>query len=216
VTTTLFVLAAVLAVGDWLAVERRLTHLEYILKPLALALLVGAAATANLYFDQWWVVAALGLGLLGDVGLMLSDDRKAGPDLPFLLGLGSFGLGHVCYIAAFLRFGIDGPHVVDGVLIVLGVAVLCIGPVLSGARRVGGIELSVVVAAYAGLLSAMAVIAIGTGLLLTAIGGLLFLISDTLIGTQRFVRPLPHGDLAVMVTYHAAQILMVAGLVLGF
>ena len=215
-TTTFFVLAAVFAVCDWIAVERRLHHLEYILKPLTLALLVAAAATAKLYFDQSWVIAALGFGLLGDVGLMLSDDHKRGPDLPFLLGLGSFGVGHVCWIVAFLRFGVDGPHMVAGLLVIVGVAILSVPPVLAGTHRIGGIELTIVVAAYAGLLSAMTVIAIGTGLLLTAIGGVLFLASDTLIATQRFVRPVPHGNLAVMTTYHAAQILILAGLVLGF
>jgi uncharacterized membrane protein YhhN len=216
VTTTLFILAAVAAVGDWFAVLRHLYRLEYILKPLTLALLIAAAATADLYFVKGWVIAALAFGLLGDVGLMLSDEHKPGPDTPFMLGLGSFLFGHICYVAAFLRYGVDGLHVIAGLLIVAGVAVLTLPDVLSGAKRVGGVELAAVLGAYALMLSSMTVFAIGIGLLLTALGGILFLASDTLIAAQRFIRSVPHGKLLVMVTYHLAQIFIVAGLVLAF
>jgi uncharacterized membrane protein YhhN len=72
-----------------------------------------------------------------------------------------------------------------------------------------------VVAAYAGVLAAMAVLAVGTASVLTGIGGLLFLASDTLLAEDRFVRPRRYGDVLVIVTYHLAQGLILAGLIVG-
>ena len=45
----------------------------------------------------------------------------------------------------------------------------------------------------------------------TAVGALLFFVSDYLIARDRFVRPLPWAPLAIMVLYHLGQ----AGLVLS-
>ena len=78
-TVALLVVAGLAALGDWVAVDRRLTHLEYLLKPLVLALLIAAAATADLGVVAPWIVAALAFGLVGDVGLMLSDKHATRP-----------------------------------------------------------------------------------------------------------------------------------------
>ena len=64
--------------------------------------------------------------------------------------------------------------------------------------------------------AAMTVLAAGTQHVLTAIGGLLFLVSDTTLARNRFVARVPHGDLLVHVTYHLAQFLIVLGLVVEF
>jgi uncharacterized membrane protein YhhN len=213
VIVSLFVLAALSAAGDWFAVARRLYRLEYILKPLTMAFLVAAAISANLYFIHGWVIAAVVFGLLGDVGLMLSKGRT---DLPFILGLGSFLVGHVCYIAAFVRLHLDGLHVIAGLLVVFGAALISLPAVLGGARRLGGTELATVVALYAGALSAMTVLAVGTGLLLTALGGVLFLASDSLIAWERFATPVPRGRLLIIVSYHLAQGLILIGLIRAF
>ena len=60
------------------------------------------------------------------------------------------------------------------------------------------------------VVSAMGIVAAGTGLLVTAIGGALFVVSDALLGWGRFVGPAPGGRVLVHVTYHLGQ----AGLVL--
>jgi len=210
VPVALLVLAALVAVGDWVAVELRLFRIEYVLKPLTLALLVAAAATADLGDPKPWVVAALALGLLGDVGLMLSDGS---PDLPFLAGLGAFLLGHVCYVIAFLFAGVRGLDLLAGLLVAAGIAALALPPVLRGAARSAGRPFAAVVAGYALFLAAMTTLAVGTAQLAVAAGGALFLVSDTLIARERFVARLPHGDLAVIVTYHLAQGLILVGLI---
>lgn len=215
-TVVLLALTGVSAVGDWFAVARRLFRLEYLLKPLTMVMLIVAAAEADLPVVKGWVLAALAFGLLGDIGLMLSDKAAAKPDAPFLLGLASFLVGHVCYLAAFARHGVHGKGIVAGGLIVAGAAVLVLPKVVSGARRAGGIELAAVVAVYAATLAAMTILAVGTSAIATAAGGVLFLASDLLIAVQRFVGGVRHGSLLVIVTYHAAQVLIVVGLIRSF
>lgn len=215
-TVVLLALTGAVAVSDWCAVGRRLFRLEYVLKPLTMAVLIAAAASADMPVVKVWIIAALAFGLLGDVGLMLSNKGASKPDLPFMLGLGSFLVGHICYLAAFARYGIHGKAIIAGALIVVGAAVVTLPRVLAGAQRAGGRELAAVVSLYAAALSAMAVLAVGTSIVATAIGGLLFLASDMLIAIERFVTKLRFGSLAVIVTYHAAQVLIVVGLIHSF
>ena len=213
-TVTLLAAAAALAVGDWVAVHLRLFRVEYLVKPATLALLVAAACVADLGPSKPWVVAALALGLLGDVGLMLSKDGR--PDPPFLAGLGAFLAGHVCYLVAFLRHGVHGVDLLAGGLVVLGVAGLALPAVLRGAARAAGREFAGVVAGYAAVLAAMTVLGVGTGAIATALGAVLFLCSDTVLARARFVARMPHGELLVITTYHAAQFLILLGLVRTF
>ena len=211
-TVALLVVAGVLALVDWVAVARSLRRLEYLAKPLTLIALILAATSADLPEIKGWVVAALVLGLLGDIGLMLASAEDGPPDLPFLLGLGSFLLGHACYLIAFALYGLHGWQLLAGVLIASGSAALLLPRVLSGARRVGGRSLAAVVAGYAIALSAVAALGVGTAAIATAIGAVLFLTSDSLIAQDRFVSRVPRGPLAVIVTYHLAQGLILIGL----
>jgi len=58
----------------------------------------------------------------------------------------------------------------------------------------------------------MAVVGWATGLMLVALGATLFVASDTVLALGRFGQERPWTRLAVMVTYHLAQALLVAGL----
>jgi uncharacterized membrane protein YhhN len=217
VTVALFVLSGVAALGDWAAVARRRHRAEAVLKPLTLALLVAAAASADLGSAKPWVLAALALGLVGDVALLFSPDepvRPAGDELDpaFLIGLAAFLLGHVAYLVAFARHGLHGWQAVAGVLVVAGTVVLAMSRVLRGANVHGGRLLAGLVAAYACVLGAMVVLAFATAAIATAIGGAVFLASDTTLAWNRFVQPLARGPLIVIVTYHVAQLMIVIGL----
>jgi uncharacterized membrane protein YhhN len=211
-TAVLLIVAGVVAIGDWIAVHLRLFHLEYLLKPATLAVLVAAAVVADLGDIKPWVVAALVLGLLGDVGLMLSD---GGTDPPFLAGLGAFLLGHVCYVIAFVSAGLQGLATLAGLLVTGGIAGLALPAVLRGAARSAGTVFAGIVGGYAATLAAMTVLGVGTGIVATAIGAVSFLCSDTLIARDRFVGRVPHGKLLIIVTYHVAQALILIGLGYG-
>jgi uncharacterized membrane protein YhhN len=130
----------------------------------------------------------------------------------FVPGLGSFLLAHVTYIVGLVLSGLEPV----GVLV--GLAVVAVAFALVGARIVAGVRrsepaLGPPVLAYMGVISAMLVCAIGTGAPLAIAGAVLFYASDALIGWGRFVEARPWGDLAVMVTYHLGQVLLVLFLV---
>jgi uncharacterized membrane protein YhhN len=211
-TVALLVIAGVLALGDWAAVHLRLFHLEYLLKPATMVVLAAAAVVGDLGDIKPWVVGALVLGLLGDVGLMLSD---GGTDPPFIAGLGSFLFGHICYVIAFALVGVDGLPTIAGLLVVGGIAGLTLPAVIRGAAQSAGAVFAGIVGGYAAMLAAMTVLGVGTGIVATAIGAVSFLCSDTLIARDRFVAHVPHGKVAIIVTYHLAQFLILIGLVYG-
>lgn len=211
-TLGLFLAAGLVALADWAAVAQRRGHLEYLLKPLTLLLLVVAAATADLGAGQAWIVAGLAFGLLGDVALMLPDRAEGVTDSYFVLGLGSFLLGHVCYVVGFVTRGVHPLFLLAGLLFVGGVAALTLPRVLAGVRRAEDGQLLVAVVAYTVVLAVMVICAIGTGGILTTVGAVLFLGSDTVLAYDRFVTPLARGPLLVIVSYHLAQLLIVLGL----
>ena len=74
------------------------------------------------------------------------------------------------------------------------------------------------VAAYVLVIALMAAQAIGRATVLrdgpsvlVAVGAGFFMLSDSLLATNRFVQPLPMAQVGVLATYYAAQALIVAG-----
>jgi uncharacterized membrane protein YhhN len=230
VSAVVVVTAAVAAsaVVDWWAVAKQRRGIELVAKPLTLALLIVVAALARLGDAKPWVVIALVLGLVGDVALMFASgahtaegegpteaDEDSGGELDraFLVGLGAFLLGHLAYYGAFIAHGVHVGTFLLGVVLVAGASAFAVPRVLRGARAAGGSALANAVGGYAVVLAVMVALAVGTSVLFTAVGGLVFLVSDTTLAWNRFVRPLRNGPLAVIVTYHLAQLWIVAGLI---
>lgn len=202
----LLALALVVAVGDWVAVSREHKVLEYVCKPLTMVVLI--AATLALDVDdtavRTWFLVALVLCLLGDVLLMLPQDL-------FVFGLASFLLGHVAYIVGMHVDGVDATRLGIGAVLVLGAMAVIGLRILRGVRSGPEPELTGPVVAYMTVISAMVASAIGTGHVAGVAGAMSFYASDALIAWNRFLRETRHGHLAVMVTYHLAQV----GLVLS-
>ncbi|WP_314415809.1 lysoplasmalogenase [Streptomyces kroppenstedtii] len=175
-------------------------------KPLLMPLL---AVYAHLRGGPRPLVGALLCGWGGDV-LLLLDAEPA-----FLAGMASFAAGHVCYLLLFTKLGNPGkpgegnaPRRRAGRLtaaayaLALLVTVALLWPGLPA-------DLRGPVAAYSLLLTAMAYGATGLGPVAAA-GGALFMLSDTLIATGVADRPQPpRPDLWIMLTYLAAQYLLV-------
>ena len=194
-------MAAVFGVADWLAVWRGSKALEYLAKPLATAALVGVALTLVPEDERMrtWFVVALVLSLAGDAFLML-------PRNLFVAGLASFLLGHVAYVVGF---GVDRAWPWIAAVAMVGAAVGT--PIVRALRRDGQTELLGPVLAYMAVISAMVACAVGNGDPRAVVGAALFMLSDSLIAWNRFVRPLAWAPVTIMVTYHLAQ----AGLVLS-
>lgn len=197
----------VVAVADWVAVALERRTVEYVLKPLTMAVLIAAAIAADPVVSgpaRGWILAGLVCSLVGDVFLMLEDH--------FVEGLAAFLVGHVAYVVALWQLGVEWPRFAVGVVLV-AVLVAVIGrPIVVGARRRDE-RLTIPVGAYITVISVMVASAIGTGIWIAVVGAGLFYASDAVIGISRFVRDFPHSRLVVMTTYHLGQIGLVLALV---
>jgi alkenylglycerophosphocholine hydrolase len=209
----LLALALVAAAGNWIAVERGPKLLEYVCKPLTLALLLATALALDPADDgvRTWFVIALGLCLLGDVFLMLPQDL-------FVPGLASFLLGHLAYVGGFLSDGMVTSRLGIGILVVT-VAIAVIGTTILRHVRAGSDPaMAGPVTAYMLVISVMVACAVGVGSPLAIVGAGLFYASDSLIAWNRFVSPdgtgpTAHPRLAIMTTYHLAQVALVLSLI---
>jgi len=197
--------AAVAAGADWFAVATRRRAVEQVAKP-AYVILLGAFAWL-LHADQAvsgiFLLAALGFCLVGDV-LLLSDSDRA-----FGLGLVAFLLAHLAFMAAVVCMPRAAPiwaGVAASVVVVLLLVALVFWPL---ARRDMAEGLPPTI--YALVLGAFVAVAWWSGHLLVGIGASLFLVSDGVLAVQRFWREVFGGGVLVMVTYHAALLLVVLG-----
>ncbi|MEX2293686.1 MAG: lysoplasmalogenase [Acidimicrobiales bacterium] len=204
----LLTLAFVVAAGDWHAVFHGNKPLEYLCKPLTMVLLFGAALAldpADPTVRAWFLVA-IALCLVGDVLLMVPKDM-------FVLGLGSFLLGHLAYIGGLVASGVDGPRLAVGTGIVV-VALLLIGRrIMQGVQRGAEPELTGPVLSYMAVISVMVASAIGSGSAWATAGAVSFYASDALIAWNRFLRETAYGRLVIIVTYHVAQVGLVLSLI---
>lgn len=203
----IWVLPAVLALVDWYAVARDDRRTERWAKPAVLtslmvtALVLGAAGSGT----GWWLLVALFFGLLGDIAL-LSDTVPR-----FKAGVVAFLVGHLAYVACFVALGLPRPAWAWLGLVPLAVALVATRGVVPGVNRAAGGTAATMVAAYSGVIGAMLVTAWLTGEPLVALGATIFVASDSILSIDRFVRPLPHARLVLMVTYHVGQALIVLG-----
>ena len=209
--------AVVLAVVDWVAVwtgGRAGLAIERIAKPGVMVALLAAALLGHAWSPEAqavrpWLVLALVASLAGDV-LLLPPGR-------FIPGLVAFLVAHLAYLVAFVQLPGQVPWLVAGVAGAL-VVVATVGRLLVRAAR--GAGLAGPVLAYLVAICLMAVVATRTGDPFAILGAWLFVASDAMLGWGRLRTPapgMPRGGgrrlgVAVMVTYHLAQVLLVLAL----
>ena len=151
------------------------------------------------------LMAAAFFSLGGDVFLMIPGDY-------FIPGLASFLVAHVFYIALFKQGHTWFPS--KGAL----AAVLGFGAVMYAIlwSSLGDPILKGAVAAYVTVISLMTAQAIGRAKVngdaasrWVAFGGCIFMVSDSLIAINKFLTPVPLSALWILLTYYAAQMLIV-------
>lgn len=212
-TTTAWILlavAAVVAVTDWTAVVIGNDRLRYVAKPLTLVMVI-AAALALQPVDptmRTWFVIGLVFGLIGDVFLMLPDEKW------FVFGLGSFLICHLCYIPGFIAGGVDRTWAIVGG-VVIAAAVSAVGPRVWRGARARDAALAAPVAVYIAVISAMVAFAVGSTVPLAIAGAALFYLSDLMIGWSSFVGDVTGSGLFIITTYHVAQALLVISLAIA-
>lgn len=206
-TAAWFELFAGAAIIDWVAVAGERKSLEYVFKPLAVAALIAAALTMEVddAAQRAWFVAALGFSLGGDVFLMLRRDL-------FVAGLGSFLVAHLCYIAGFAVAGVSPVRAGAAAIVAVMVASVALRRILWSLDQGSKRALKAPVVAYAIAISAMVAAAVGAGGVVAPAGAVSFYVSDFLIAWSRFVLDFAGAKTLIIVTYHLAQLALVASL----
>jgi uncharacterized membrane protein YhhN len=130
----------------------------------------------------------------------------------FIPGLASFLVAHLFYIALF-RQGQPWFPSRRALVIVLAFGAATYAVLWSSLQDP---VLKIAVSAYVIAISLMAAQAMGRAVALgdnasrwVAVGAGVFMLSDSLIAMNRFLQPLPLAPLWILLTYYAAQILIV-------
>jgi alkenylglycerophosphocholine/alkenylglycerophosphoethanolamine hydrolase len=209
------IIVLVLAIIDWIAADKKWKAIEYVTKPATMLALFGWIwQSTGLGGTMLWFTLGAVFCMAGDVFLMLPWDM-------FIFGLLAFLLGHVCYMVGLNN---TAPYINlwGGLLIILlGIYLLWLYPKLAnGLSANGKMGLKVPVLIYSLVISLMVYSALMTwtrpswsmvSAIFVSLGAVLFYASDSMLAWDRFLKPLPHARLWVMVTYHLGQI----GIILG-
>lgn len=157
------------------------------------------------------VVAALIFGWIGDVFLLFKN-RK----IYMLLGIVAFALGHIFYIGAMLS-AYPSLHVL--MLIPIALCVIWMTfmykkllPYAPKSLRKPGLIYALLLSGTCLSALYLALITGKAACIVAFIGGLFFMLSDTLLTGQQYRKELTHGNFYVMLTYIIAQTLLVLGL----
>ncbi|MCL2540903.1 MAG: lysoplasmalogenase [Nocardioidaceae bacterium] len=207
-TVALAVLTGLVALADWTAVVRERKDLETWLKPAVLVLLIltVVAAGALGHTAGVWLAVALVLGLVGDVALL--DDTV---ESRFITGLAAFLVGHLAYVVCFVILGLTMGWWLAGGIAVMVVALAVGNGVLPGAMREDGWALVVPIAVYMAVIAAMTITAWLTQEWWIAVGASIFVVSDSSLAINKFVKPFRGARPLIMTTYHVGQALIAVG-----
>jgi len=177
----------------------------------AMAILLAVAASCHpIIRERRWLVPALLLSALGDFLLAIPWWTPA-----FVCGLGAFLVAHLCYLGALLPLRAN-----TGLTRIAAVAIVIVACVIMLARfwpKLVADGLTIPVAVYITVLGAMVCSALVARLptVWTALGAVLFAVSDGMIGVGQFVLGSPALELPIWWVYAASQVLITAGFFFG-
>lgn len=193
------------------------TWLVIATKPLLLSLLIAVfflQSTSSTGYFRRMVLAALFFSWLGDV-LLLFQQRDASF---FLSGLVSFLAAHVCYILAFRRTTVQHSLTILNEKPWLILIFIAYGAGFYFLIRDGLGEMMVPVMLYMVVILMMSLVALNRfrrveyhSFLLVFAGALCFMASDSLLAINKFFVSFPLSGFLIMLTYIAAQYLIVKG-----
>ena len=144
------------------------------------------------------VLTALFFCLLGDIALLW--------DNAFLLGLGFFLIAHLLFIRAFIaRFKMKFHWIALAIATILAITTLYfIWPKVSGILQIAILSYVLVIGLMSSLSMSIALFKRSKIRLQLGLGGLLFMISDALLGINAFVNPIPFASILILATYWGA------------
>ncbi len=165
---------------------------------------------------NWLLILALIFGYLGDIALMIGREGKW-----FMMGLGSFLIGHIFYIIAFLLSITDITQFpIGGFLLFLPSILIALIFIYMIKGKMGDLQTPTLI--YIVVITIMSITATlrfaefqGPAFYMVWIGSLLFMIADGIIALDKFHKEIPHSRVYVMIPYGLAQFLIVQGILYG-
>lgn len=193
--------------------------LQYVCKPLMMVVLSSwFFFNSRRMGDRFTLLVQTGLffSLIGDIALMFQHYDE----FNFLVGLGAFAIGLLCYTLAFAQNIADaggGP----GMLVSIGLSIVLVTySAVFGSMVLSDVEDDVLVPAgfYAVVITLMGVAAAlrfgrtyMASFVMVFLGAIFFIASDSILATAHFVRLVEHANWSVVLTYAIAQYLIAFG-----
>jgi alkenylglycerophosphocholine hydrolase len=216
-----FFAALAFAFLDWASTWKGWKIRLYIAKPATLLfLIIWTYQLTHWQAGMLWFGIALVFSLLGDIALMLNARY-------FMLGLASFLFAHLCFLIGFNQHPLPLTLGTILIAIIVGISAARVLRTLKpGLMKVPrGKRFLTAVVFYGLTLTLMVFSALVTFFradwnvlpaALCACGAVFFYVSDSLLGYDRFVAKVKHGQSYVHLTYHLGQIGLVTGAMLHF
>lgn len=130
----------------------------------------------------------------------------------FIIGLTSFLIGHLFYIAAFRKTNVaKTPASVKIILLTYGFAMLVW--IAGSVFRAGDTVLAVAVCAYIAVILTMGWTSFRTSSNFAIAGAISFMASDSVLAINKFVIDVPYSHILIMTTYYGAQLLIALSIV---
>ena len=166
-------------------------------------------------YPGYWFGAGLVFSLVGDVFLLLRTRF-------FIAGLVSFLIAHMFYIIGFSYGSIQlNEWGFIPLLLVIGLVIIAYPRIIGSIRRrlehkklwlpVVLYMLTITIMFFSAMLTWFREPWSSQAAIFVSGGAMLFTVSDTVLATGRFLRPVPYGNFLVMFTYHLGQLGITAG-----
>jgi len=172
-------------------------NLIYVFKPLTTALIIVVAVlsgTNNVSVYLYVIIGALFFSLLGDIFLMLDDSK-------FLYGLISFLTAHILFLVAFLFKGVFFTWWIVLIAVLIGGTLYMILYPSLGKMKIPVLIYVTIIFAMTWAAWENQIQINNQGTLLAALGTLFFVVSDSNLAFNKFVKKYKPAEFIVLSTY---------------
>jgi alkenylglycerophosphocholine/alkenylglycerophosphoethanolamine hydrolase len=212
------VVIGLVSLTNWVSAWQSRMMPYYITKPIVLSgLILFMVMRVPITPNRLPFLLGLVFSLLGDIFLIPKGTRW------FLVGMGAFSITQLMYIWGFNISKVSLPIMIVGVVAFLGGVVL-IHLVVKRFSDSSSVNKAILpfIKGYGALVLAMSISALlclgrpewsDLAAVMAGIGGILFFLSDGMIGLDKLDRRLPKYRFWIIFTYHLAQFLIVGAVI---
>lgn len=188
-------------------------------KPLIIPTLILLYLSMNIGIFNKDLLIGLLFGFFGDYLLMSSRKKYSS------LGEVAFAIGHIFYIKAFVQ--ISGGKLLIGINLVIIIIIYIIYALFFYEKilkkmikevkkiKIAGVIIYLIIISVMSILACLLFVSGVKGMMITYIGTILFIISDSCLIYRDNVKRSRYMNFIVMLTYIAAQLLIVSGFILN-